>query len=222
MKDNRNRNRRNSADNKNDAFIEKVLFINRTTKVTKGGKNLGFAALVVVGDGVSSAGFALGKANEVADAIKKGIGKARKQVVLIKKKGTTIPHQIIGKFGAAGILLKPATEGTGVIACSPVRAVCECAGIKDILTKNLKNTTNPVNVVKATFQGLLSLKGGQKNLEETLEATSEVTPEVASEVTSEVVSEGTPEVASEGTPEVASEVTPDATSETSSETTPKD
>jgi len=160
LKDNRNRN--NSADNKAGAFIEKVLFINRTTKVTKGGKNLGFAALVVVGDGVSSAGFALGKANEVADAIRKGIGKARKQVVLIKKKGTTIPHQVIGKFGAAGILLKPAAQGTGVVACSPVRAVCECAGIKDILTKNLKNTTNPVNVVKATFEGLKSLKGDRE------------------------------------------------------------
>ena len=157
MKDNRNRN--NSANNKDEAFIEKVLFINRTTKVTKGGKNLGFTALVVVGDGVSSAGFALGKANEVADAIRKGIGKARKQITLINKKGTTIPHQVVGKFGAAGILLKPATQGTGVIACSPVRAVCECAGIKDILTKNLKNTTNPVNVVKATFEGLKSLKG---------------------------------------------------------------
>jgi len=160
LKDNRNKN--SSADNKEEAFIEKVLFINRTTKVTKGGKNLGFTALVVVGDGVSSAGFALGKANEVADAIRKGIGRAKKQIVPITKKGTTIPHQVIGKFGAAGILLKPAAQGTGVVACSPVRAVCECAGIKDILTKNLKNTTNPVNVVKATFQGLMSLKGGQR------------------------------------------------------------
>ena len=168
MKDNRNRN--NSANNKDEAFIEKVLFINRTTKVTKGGKNLGFTALVVVGDGVSSAGFALGKANEVADAIRKGIGKARKQITSINKKGTTIPHQVIGKFGAAGILLKPAAQGTGVIACSPVRAVCECAGIKDILTKNLKNTTNPVNVVKATFEGLKSLKGDR------VEETSNIAP----------------------------------------------
>ena len=157
MRDNKKRN--NSSGNKGEAFIEKVLFINRTTKVTKGGKNLGFSALIVVGDGVSSAGFALGKANEVADAIRKGISKAKKQIVSIKKKGTTIPHKIIGKFSAAVILLKPAAEGTGVIACSPVRAVCECAGIKDILTKNLKNTTNPVNVVKATFEGLKSLKG---------------------------------------------------------------
>jgi small subunit ribosomal protein S5 len=152
-------NDKTEAKSKEEAFIEKVLFINRTTKVTKGGKNLGFAALVVVGDGHSSAGFALGKANEVADAIRKGINKAKRLLVPIKKKGTTIPHQVIGKFGAAGILLKPAAKGTGVIACSPVRAVCECAGIKDILTKNLKNTTNPINVVKATFTGLKSLKG---------------------------------------------------------------
>lgn len=156
------RNKNRDTEKKGEAFIEKVLFINRTTKVTKGGKNLAFAALVVVGDGESSAGFALGKANEVADAIKKGISKARKVVVAINKNGTTIPHQVIGKFGAAGILLKPAAKGTGVVACSPVRAICECAGIKDILTKNLKNTTNPVNVVKATFQGLMSLKGGPK------------------------------------------------------------
>lgn len=156
------RNKNKDTEKKGEVFIEKVLFINRTTKVTKGGKNLAFAALIVVGDGESSAGFALGKANEVADAIKKGISKARKVVVAINKNGTTIPHQVIGKFGAAGILLKPAAKGTGVVACSPVRAICECAGIKDILTKNLKNTTNPVNVVKATFQGLMSLKGGPK------------------------------------------------------------
>ncbi len=140
-------------------FIEKVLFINRTTKVTKGGKNLGFAALVVVGDGESRAGYALGKANEVADAIRKGIGKARKELVTIKKKGATIPHQIIGEFGAVEIMLKPAAKGTGVIASSPVRAICECAGIKDILTKNLGNSTNQINVVKATFDGLQNLKG---------------------------------------------------------------
>lgn len=143
-----------------DAFIEKVLFINRTTKVTKGGKNLGFSALVVVGDGKNSAGYALGKANEVATAIKKGISRARKEIMPIEKKGSTIPHQIIGEFGAVEILLKPAGPGTGVIASSSVRAICECAGIKDILTKNIGNSTNPVNVVKATFAGLLSLKSG--------------------------------------------------------------
>ncbi|MBN3041076.1 MAG: 30S ribosomal protein S5 [Candidatus Omnitrophica bacterium] len=139
--------------------MEKVLFINRTTKVTKGGKNLGFSALVVVGDGESRAGFALGKANEVSDAIRKGLSRAKKEVVEIKKKKSTIPHQIIGEYGAVKILLKPATEGTGVIASSPVRAVCECAGIKDILTKNLGNSTNQINVVKATFEGLRQLQG---------------------------------------------------------------
>jgi len=148
-----------ATETKEVAFIEKVLFINRTTKVTKGGKNLAFSALVVVGDGNSKAGFALGKANEVADAIRKGINCAKRNVTEIKKKGTTIAHRTIGKFGAVGILMKPASEGTGVVACSPVRAVCECAGIKDILTKNIKNSTNPINVVKATFEGLKSLKG---------------------------------------------------------------
>jgi len=153
--------KKNSVEGKPEVFIERVLSINRTTKVTKGGKNLGFAALVVVGDGESEAGFALGKANEVADAIRKGIKKAKREIAPIKKKGTTIPHTVIGKFGASGILLKPAAKGTGVIACSPVRAVCECAGIKDILTKNIKNSNNSVNMVKATFQGLRSMKGGE-------------------------------------------------------------
>ena len=147
-----------SSENAEAAFIEKVLFINRTTKVTKGGKNLAFSALVVVGDGKSKVGFALGKANEVADAIRKGINRAKKLVVEVNKKGTTIPHRIIGKFGAVLIMLKPASEGTGVIASSPVRAICECGGIKDILTKNLGNSTNPINVVKATFEGLKNLK----------------------------------------------------------------
>jgi small subunit ribosomal protein S5 len=141
------------------AFIERVIFINRVTKVTKGGKNLGFTALVVVGDGEKKLGFALGKANEVADAIKKGIKRARKAMVKVKKSTTTIPHEVIGKFGSIRIMLKPASRGTGVIACAPIRAICECAGIKDILTKNLGKSTNPVNVVKATFEGLESLKG---------------------------------------------------------------
>lgn len=146
-------------DDNAQALIEKVLFINRTTKVTKGGKNLGFSALVVVGDGENKVGYALGKANEVAEAIRKGIKKARKKLIEVKKDGTTIPHQVIGEFGAVDIMLKPASRGTGVIAASTVRAICECAGIKDILTKNLKKSTNPVNVVKATFNGLESFKG---------------------------------------------------------------
>ncbi len=158
MKRNPNQTNSPSADNE-QALLEKVLFINRTTKVTKGGKNLCFSALVVVGDGEGSVGFSLGKANEVADAIRKGINRAKKELVPIKKKETTIPHRIIGQFGAVEILLKPAARGTGVIASSPVRAICECAGIKDVLTKNLGNSTNPINVVKATFQALKNLKG---------------------------------------------------------------
>ncbi len=140
------------------AFLEKVIFINRVTKVTKGGKNLGFSALVVVGDQEGAVGYALGKANEVAEAIKKGIKKAKKRLVVINKKDTTIPHEVYGRFGAVSILLKPALQGTGVIASSTIRAICECAGIHDILTKVLKKSTNPINVVKATFLALSQLK----------------------------------------------------------------
>lgn len=147
-----------TATDQEPAFIEKVIFINRVTKVTKGGKNLGFAALVVVGDGISKAGYSLGKANEVADAIRKGIKKAKKSLVEIKKKDTSIPHEVIGSFGAVRVLLKPAGPGTGVIASSTVRAICECAGLKDILTKILRKSKNPVNVTKATFDALDSLK----------------------------------------------------------------
>jgi len=139
-------------------FIEKVIFINRVTKVTKGGKNLGFTALVVVGDGNSKIGYALGKANEVSDAIRKGIRKAKKNLVEIVKKDTTIPHEVYGKFKSVEILLKPASKGTGVIASGPIRAVCECVGIKDLLTKILKKSTNPINVIKATFLALRSIK----------------------------------------------------------------
>ena len=152
--------RRQPAEEGDNVFIEKVLFINRVTKVTKGGKNLGFSALVVVGKPEENkVGFALGKANEVADAIRKGLKKARQNLNTVKKKNTTISHEIIGECSAVDILLKPASEGTGVIASAPVRAVCECAGIKDILTKNLKKSSNPINVVKATFEGLKGLKG---------------------------------------------------------------
>lgn len=142
-----------------DVFIEKVISINRVTKVTKGGKNMGFAALVVVGDGKEKVGYALGKANEVAEAIKKGIRRAKKMMVPIKRTGTTIAHEVQGKFGAVVVFLRPAAKGTGVIASSPVRAICEGVGIHDILTKVIKKSTNPVNVVKATVVALQSLKG---------------------------------------------------------------
>jgi len=141
-------------------FIERIISINRVTKVTKGGKKLSFSALVVVGNTKGKIGFALGKANEVADSIRKGLSEAKRASIYIKLKGTSIPHEIIGKFGAAKVLLKPASEGTGVIAAGPVRAVCEAAGIKDILTKCLKSN-NPINVVKATIDGLTNLKSDE-------------------------------------------------------------
>lgn len=138
-------------------LIEKVITINRVTKVTKGGKKLHFSALVVVGDTKGRVGFALDKANEVADAIRKSLTKAKKSLFRVPLEGSTIPHDIIGEYGAAKVMLKPASEGTGVIAAGPVRAICEAAGIKDILTKCLKSN-NPINVIKATVDGLKNLK----------------------------------------------------------------
>lgn len=138
-------------------FIEKVLAIKRVTKVTKGGKKIAFSALVVVGNEQGRVGFAVEKAGEVAIAIRKSLGKAKKNMVLIPLKGTTIPHEIIGCCGAARVLLKPAADGTGVIASGAIRAVCDGAGIRNILTK-CHRSNNPLNVVKATFDGLMRLK----------------------------------------------------------------
>lgn len=155
-------NARNTASTKGSELNERVVAINRVSKVVKGGKRFKFSVLVVVGDGFGQVGLGMGKAREISEAVRKGIDHAKKSMVTLKKTGHTIPHPVLGKFGAAEVLLKPAAPGTGVIAGAVVRAIMELGGVKDVLTKVIGRTSNPINVAHATFEGVKALRSPEE------------------------------------------------------------
>ncbi len=157
----RENNRPSKRPEENDGIIKKLIAVNRVTKVVKGGRNMRFSALVVVGDGNGKIGVAMGKANEVPEAIEKATQRAKKSMTLCSLVGNTIPHEVLGKFGRGSVLMMPAEEGTGVIAGGPVRAVMECVGIKNIRTKSY-GTNNPINCVKAAVEGLKALRTAEQ------------------------------------------------------------
>ncbi len=157
----RDNNRAPRKAEENDGLIKKLIAVNRVTKVVKGGRNMRFSALVVVGDGAGKIGCAMGKANEVPEAIDKATARAKKNMFACALLNSSIPHEVIGKFGRGSVLMMPAEEGTGVIAGGPVRAVMEAVGIKDIRTKS-HGTNNPINCVKAAMEGLKSLRSAEQ------------------------------------------------------------
>ena len=168
---------RKKIDAKGMELTERVVAINRVSKVVKGGKRFKFSVLVVVGDGDRYVGIGMGKAKEISEAVRKGIDRASKNLVDLKKIGNTIPHPITGIFGAASVLLKPAAPGTGVIAGGVVRAIMELGGVKDVVTKVIGRTSNPVNVAKATIQAIVEMR----TPEEILRLMGRKTPEAVAE-----------------------------------------